>query len=125
MLGLVVGLGIDSLGTISLYQCAHSITQCRKNLHFHYLNRLRAIVTVLNTKEHRFCILLLMSPILSYTGVDVVRDDGVYTASLLAFQKEGFNSVNVRATANGVNETRLVVGGGNQAFQLFSVNGSK
>ena len=51
MLGLVVGLGIDSLWTISLYQCAHSITPCRKNLHFHYLNRLSAIVTVLNTKS--------------------------------------------------------------------------
>ena len=66
-----------------------------------------------------------MTPLLTYTGVDVLKDDGVYTASLLAFQKEGFNSVNVRATAKGVNETRLVTGVGNRAFQLFPVNGSK
>ena len=57
-----------------------------------------------------------MSPLLSYTGVDVLRDDGVYTASLLTFQKNGFNSVIVRATAKGVNETRLVVGGRNRAY---------
>ena len=60
-----------------------------------------------------------------YTGVDVLKDDGYYSAVLLSFQKNGFNSVKVRATAKGGNDTRLVMRGGSRAFVPFLVNGSK
>ena len=65
----------------------------------------------------------LIAHLLSYTGVDVLKDDGVYTAALLVFQKNGLNTVKVIAMSNG-NETRLVLRGGNRAFQRLSFNGS-
>ncbi|KAI0208298.1 Calcium-activated chloride channel regulator 4A [Lamellibrachia satsuma] len=57
-------------------------------------------------------------------GVDVLKDDGYYSAILLSFQKNGFNSVKVRATAKGGNDTRLVTRAGSRAFVPFLVNGT-
>ncbi len=57
-------------------------------------------------------------------GVDVLRDDGFYSAALLKFPKNGYNSVKVRASAKEGNETQLVKGAGSRAFQLLPVNGS-
>ena len=59
-----------------------------------------------------------------YTGVDVLKDDGFYSAVLLNFPQNGCNPVKVRTAAKGSNETRLVKRTGNRAFQLFPLNGS-
>ncbi|KAI0208300.1 Calcium-activated chloride channel regulator 1 [Lamellibrachia satsuma] len=58
-------------------------------------------------------------------GVDVLKDDGFYSAVLLKFPHNGYNPVKVRAAAKDGNETRLVNGAGNRAFQPFPVNGSE
>ena len=59
------------------------------------------------------------------TGVDAVKNDGFYSATLLNFKTNGTFQVTVRATARGNNQTRLVTRGGSRAFRLQVINGSK
>ena len=59
------------------------------------------------------------------TGVDAVKNDGFYSATLLNFEAEGTFQVTVRATARGSNQTRLVSRGGSRAFRRPVINGSE
>lgn len=59
------------------------------------------------------------------TGVDTVKNDGFYSATLLNFKADGTFPVKVRATAKEGNQTRLVTKGGSRAFRLPVFNGCK
>ena len=70
-------------------------------------------------------LIVFQSMCVFYIGVDTVKNDGFYSATLLNFQNDGTFPVKVRAAAREGNQTRLVTNGGSRAFRLPVINGSE